>query len=381
MHVQRIILFGIGFFVALLVTLQVIRSELDAAGIEPLDTRHGVALYYRNQVNSFRKLQLPPETVRVAFLGDSMAVSYPPELQIPSQLQKDVALHTRGDPPIRIFNLALSGTGSFDYYLMADLISQVEPDLVVISFGMASAGRAFRDAFARPELAGWTDSSRVFETSLLPMNWIGLTLDKILFYRAIIQSGGFERWIAFNDEQTRVEVARGEVEKRLAVEGRNGKTPESLHEGRWSFYALKRNNKGFNNRYSVYGTRRSLGAVLDGIRPDHPTLVVLGATIRTFERKGIDTLVYLNPINIDHIRSLGILDDKGLARSAASIRSVVESNGGHFLDFLRIFPDELFRDQPGHFVYQDGINGPRRLAGRLSPTVVKLAREKVREQR
>lgn len=380
LRAQRIVLFGIGFFVALLATFHVIRTELDAAEIEPLATRHGVATYYRNQINTFRNLGLKPGTVRIAFLADSMAVSYPARLVVPVQLQMKVARQIRGDPPVRIFNLALAGTGPFDYYLLADLLAEAEPDLAVISFEMASPGEAFRKAFSRPELAGWVEGPRIFETAFLPMHWIGLTLDKLLFYRAIIRSGGVEPWVALTRELTRVGVARGMIENRLAIVGPQGKTAEDIHEGRSLFYALERNNQGFNRRYSKHGMRANLGAVLSGIRPDNPTLLVLGATIRAFARKDISSLVYLNPINIEHIESLELLDEKALARSVRSIRSVVESNGGSFLNLLRIFPDELFRDHAGHFVYQDGVNGPGKLAAYLAPTIVRLARQEARRK-
>ncbi|MBW2293194.1 MAG: hypothetical protein JRG94_12920 [Deltaproteobacteria bacterium] len=99
---------------------------------------------------------------------------------------------------------------------------------------------------------------------------------------------------------------------------------------------------------------------------------MLGATVRAHVRLGSDVLVYVNPINVEHIEQLGLLDESGLAQSLDHATAAVTRNGGHFVDLHQIFPDAAFRDRSGHFAYEGEINGPVELAERLAPSVVSI---------
>jgi hypothetical protein len=113
---------------------------------------------------------------------------------------------------------------------------------------------------------------------------------------------------------------------------------------------------------------------MDGVEDDHPVIRMLAATIRTFRRADIHVIAYVTPTNVEHIESLGLLDREGLGRTLAVIERAVRENGGEFADLHALFPDEVFSDPPGHFVYEGEIDGPALLARALAPRVVAQAR-------
>lgn len=377
----RAALFVSGFALAVVATLALVRSALDHAQIElEVVTRHGVADYYNDRVASYLEHPSPTEIYRVAFLGDSMVVSYPSSRQIPALVQRLARRLQERGPRVQVCNLGLAGTGAFDYYFMADVVGRLDPDLVIIEFNLTSPSKDFQSAFSRPELAGWMTGARILEAAWLPVNWIGLTFDRLLLYATIIHSHGFDRWVELNEEQVRVSQARARVEAWAATRDAKGRSPEEAFRRRRGFLLLARNSEPGKQRHSALATRNNLGASLDGLDADDPTVRMLGAAVRTYRRYGADVLVYVNPINIDHIESLGLLDSAKLDRSLRVIRDEVIHRGGHFVDLHGLFPDRAFRDRSGHFSYEGDIDGPTVLASKLAPLVVELTGRKTRDR-
>lgn len=373
-------LFLVGFTLTLVGTLAGLRLALDRAAIEiEVVTRHGVADYYNDRVNVYLEHPRRAGDYRVAFLGDSMVVSYPTSHQIPALVQRHTRRLQRSGRRAVVYNLGLAGTGAFDYYFMADRIARLHPDLIIIEFNLASTSRDFQSAFSRPELSGWIAGARSLEAAWLPVNWIGLTLDRLLLYTSIIRSGRFEHWVALNEEQVRFAQARERVETWAAHRNAEKQSPEDAFRKRRGLLLLRRNNHPGTERHSALATRNNLGTSLDGLSCDDPTVRMLGAAIRTYRALGADVLVYVNPINIDHVRTLGLLDRAGLDRSLDVIRREVTDRGGHFADLHDLFSDAGFRDRSGHFAYEGQINGPSVLASKLAPMVVELMARSSRE--
>jgi hypothetical protein len=129
----------------------------------------------------------------------------------------------------------------------------------------------------------------------------------------------------------------------------------------------------YTQRYNLRGEREHFDRVLQELAPDHPVLVMLGAAVRFFTTEGIDTLVYLNPINVEHLALLGVLDEAALQETVNVIERVVLESGGDFLDLHDLLPDRGFRDGPGHFAFEGEIDGPARLARALAPHIVPRA--------
>jgi len=369
----RVVLFWLGFALAVPATLIAARTLIDSAEIETdVVTRHAVARYYIDRVAEIQKDDDPRDDFRAVLLGDSMVVSYPPALQIADTVQRRVRRLLPRGPRVQVLNLGLAGTGPFDYYFMTDVIARLEPDLVIIEFNLASTSDDFHNAFSRPELSGWLEGARIFESAWLPVSWIGLTFDRLLLYTAVIRSGAFESWVALNREQVRFDRARTKFEEQLAFTDATDPTPEASFRERRGIWLLRRNSIRGKNRNSESATRANLGASLEGLDEQDPSLVMLGATVRAHVRLGSDVLVYVNPINVEHIEQLGLLDESGLAQSLDHATAAVTRNGGHFVDLHQIFPDAAFRDRSGHFAYEGEINGPVELAERLAPSVVSI---------
>jgi hypothetical protein len=223
-------------------------------------------------------------------------------------------------------------------------------------------------------MAGWVEGSRLVEALFLPGSSIGLTADRLLLYPLIVRVGGLDAWMRLTSEQTRIDRAHRAIERWLAwrPEGRN--SPEDVLRNRLRRRALSMRGIPKEPRYNAEGIRYQYHAVLDGLRDRDPTVRMLAAAVRTYRQRGIDVLVYLAPVNREHVVSLGILDEKKLEKSLAVIESAVTSSGGVFLDLHALFPDSHFRDKPGHLVYEGGIDGPRLLAEALAPPILDLLR-------
>jgi len=370
----RSALLALGFFFALAVGLVAIRAGLDRFEIEARGTRHSVATYYSGEVDQDLLRKAAPNEYAVAFLGNSMIMSYPKEYQIANVLQAQARREARGKPPIHVANLGLAGTGVFDYYFLADVIAEVKPQLVIIQFDLASPSQRFRSSFSRPESAGWIAPGRFARSVTLPLSWVGLTFDRLLLYSAIVRAGLFDSWATLSEEQTRFEAARELLETELAFRGLRDSSPEEVYRGRRAFWSLAHNQVQGSNRYTEAAMRTHFGAAMGGLPADDPTLRMLEATVRTFRSRNIDVLVYVNPLNMQHLGKTGLLEHAGLDLTLRRVQQSVSRGGGWFLDLHDIFPDEAFRDAPGHLAYEGTLNAPAHLAARLAPIVVEAAR-------
>jgi hypothetical protein len=113
--------------------------------------------------------------------------------------------------------------------------------------------------------------------------------------------------------------------------------------------------------------------VLVDLDPAHPVLAMLSGAIAHFSERGISTLVYVNPINVEHLVAVGIRPSDALARSLQSIETTVEQAGGKFADLHALLPDVAFRDAAGHFG-GDVVNGPALLAKTLAQILARSER-------
>ena len=80
-------------------------------------------------------------------------------------------------------------------------------------------------------------------------------------------------------------------------------------------------------------------AALAGAGPEHPVVRVLRATLELFASTGFHVLVYIVPINVEHLEALGLLDRAGLGRTLESVRQVVLASGASLLDLHHLLPD------------------------------------------
>jgi hypothetical protein len=306
-------------------------------------------------------------------MEDSTVVSYPRGLTLPAQLASAANRYGGGRPPFRVYSIGFRGTGAFDYYYLADEIISARPDLVIIPFNLASLSPLWRRAFSRPELSGWMGGDQLVETLVLPLGSAGLTVDQAVINFAIRRGGAGEAQHWLRQQQLRVGLGREAVQDWMAVENRNGVGAERQAERRRQLASYSRTALPGELRYNAVGMRDHYGRALAGVDRGHALLRVLGATVGRLKRAGIESLVYVVPMNHEHIERLGIADESGLARTLGAAEAMVHEQGGRFIDLHALLPDALFRDAGGHFVHE-GENGPGRVAEALAPAVTAAAR-------
>ncbi len=314
------------------------------------------------------------ETLQVVVLGDSTVISYPRGRQIPDQLERVLEARREDGPRIETLNLAVSGVSVFDYYFLADEIVRVRPDGVLIAFNLDSLSDAWRGAYLRPVLAGMIDPDRMLHTMSLPLHWIGLTFDQLFFYVGIVQFGGYDLWYHLTLEQARMGRARTAVRDYFdALVGANAgrdfdnAAAQALLR---KLFAPDTDPDTPYRRFNRTGQLEHYRSALEGIPLEHPLLRALESTIDVFEREGIPVVVYVNPVNHEHMDALGILDREGLASTAENIGVVVRRKRAAFVDLHDLLPDAAFRDGTGHFTVSDEFDGPARLAEALAPTLL-----------
>jgi hypothetical protein len=311
-----------------------------------------------------------PGQATVAVLGDSALVSYPEGRSVPDRLRERV--------PFQVASLGVPGSGPFEYYFLADEIAAANPDLVVVAVNLDHFSRSWQGAYSRPQLSGLIGWGRLAEALALPLHWTGLTTDRLLFYVAVVEAGGYEPWYWLTLRQAQVGRAWRELE--AGVQGgvyvsRNDTgddTPERRFRQAVDRQTLARVFTGPDiHRYRPGALREHYGETLAGLSEDHPVLQVLSATVARFRQRGIDVLVYVVPLDVEYLAEQGVLDRDGLAATVATLEEAVTRGGGSFADLHALFGTEAFRDAPGHLAFEGDLDGPAQLAAALAPYVTK----------
>ncbi len=314
----------------------------------------------------------------VAF-GDSTLVSYPRGQQVPDRIEEALTRRLPQGPDVRLTNLAVSGVSSFDYFFLLDEILRAEPDAVVFSFNLDTLSRVWVESYARPELAGLLAPSRIFDAARLPLHWIGLSFDRFLFYLGIVQLGGYDAWYRLTLEQARVgrarEAARDWFDGLVGM--RTGEDLDAAGADDLVARLFIPDQESTYFRFNRRGQRDHFGAALEGLPVDHPVLQALGATLRHLEDAGVPTFVFLTPINVEHMRALGIYDVEAMRASVSRIEEVVRGEGSDFIDLHDLLPDAAYRDAGGHFRVAPDLDGPSLLAEAMAPQLLESLRGRV----
>jgi hypothetical protein len=345
------------------VTVVALGRALDAAAI----ASPPVALAIMPKVlKTLGLVRSSPDGSRILLVGNSTAISRKPRRSLHRRL--DVALDAR--IPHRdggVEALIYPGLGPADYYGLADEIASAQPRLVIftLSLGVFSPNR--HPAGGRPELMGWIAPRRLPETLTLPLRVLGLTADQLLLQVGIVRAGAFDLWRTVRTQQAKVGRAWQTLHDRLPPDEASGPTAELRRL--LAVRKLERWTLGEFERMSREGAERFLGAALDGVSRDHPILRVLGATLKRLSRSGIGTLVYVAPVDVEHLEVLGIDTATHLPDTIEAVADVVRGSGGEFADLHRLLPDDRFSD-PNHFDNPGQPHGISELAEALAPHVL-----------
>lgn len=304
---------------------------------------------------------------RVAFLGDSVLLGLPGERTVPDATSE--ALWQRGarGRRVAVHPLGWPGWGIAAQYFLADEIIRARPDRIMLELNLRAFGPAAPADVSSPELAGFIGTNRLWEAAWLPLSYAGLTLDKLLFYRLLVTTDMDASWADLRRRQANVFRLRDPVETALDAALGSSSTRERRRVE--AFARFERMLVPEKNREQPALVKQALGTVLGGIPATHSRLRVLKATLDHYRRADIPIVVWVAPVNLDHLRSLGFSLD-GLERSVATIRALVESTGAGFVDFHALLPDALFRDGGDHVTPDGDASGAAALGEALARVIL-----------
>lgn len=300
-------------------------------------------------------------------MGDSTVVSYEPGRTVVDRLSQ--TLEATSDRPVRVDSLAALGMSPLEYYPVAGRIAETRPDAAVLAFNLQWLSQRWRDSLARPEMLALLRPRELPQAIREPLYWWGITFDRLLLYVTLWQAGAVDAWHAYRSDQVRtgngLDALRGATQRIWEGLPADSKVtgmpplPLSLAERR-------------PDRLNAKVLRELYTPALDGVEADHPAFQLLAVILGQFADKGIPILVYLTPANIEWMRTIGILDERGLARTIRTLRGICDTHGAALLDLHALLPDAGFRDGGGHFAAGDQQDGPLLVAERVAPVVQSL---------
>jgi hypothetical protein len=281
---------------------------------------------------------------KVLMLGDSVlnpAVPHP----VPTSTQ--LALHEKGPRGrgIRIYPLSWPGWSLAGQYCLLDDLLRLGPDQVLLELNFRGLTVESARGFSQGELAGFLSADHYLEALSLPLPQAGVTPDRLLFYRTLVAGKELRTWKTLLDIQARLYNAREPAEQ--AFERFVGVNSMATRKLALLFEAVHRAYAAGQDRESRDRAIASLSPTLAGIEPDFPPLATLAAVVRRVAASGRSPLVWIAPINVDHLLKLDV-DVRGLDRSVRSVRRVVEESGGELVDFHASLRDKDFADAGDH---------------------------------
>ena len=358
-------LFLLGFFFAAAATLGAVLAILGPIKARPGQIPIVVMDKIEANLGVLEKAKKEKSRTRVAFLGDSTVDDYPPGEKLTDYFRKALNQKYSRKPAILVSSLAFLAMGPASYYFLSDRIIKARPDLIVWEISFTHASERWHRVLPRPELAAWMAPERIPDALNMPVEYIGLTADELLFYNLIVQTGQQDIWQKALNQLSRVDKVRGIVEEKTsAYTGSRAEFLFFLSVALTNLHNLQQDGNPL--RYNQLGEIKHFGGVLSGIEPGHPTLRFVTATVRQFREAGIPIVVYLNPINFQHLKKLGLIQPDRFRKSLNSFRLSVTDAGGNFLDLHRLLPDDHFADMSGHFRHDDEIQAQKRVADVLA---------------
>jgi hypothetical protein len=323
------------------------------------------------QLGSFRKAMLgKSEKKRVALIGDSVLLPEPRKESVPIKLVKALGRSSGTSADLHV--LSWPALGPIAAYCLLDEILAVRPDIVVLEVNLRSVGARQLGAFGFPELAGYIRANRLPEAAFLPLSDAGITLDRLLMYRSLFALGAQKPWASLADRQARLVHVRDFVEDRIAraTGGERALLGRQFAIAAWVY---ARDLTPGRNRITKHAALVKLRPVLEGVPPEGTRLRVLSATLERLGAAGVPTVVWVPPVNLEHMGSLGFSSD-GLSRSAKSVGLVTKAAGASFVDLHGILGNDAFVDSGDHLTGDGSEDGARAVGDRLAREVSKALR-------
>jgi hypothetical protein len=332
--------------------------------------RPGTGLDVMSQVRAWREGFVADRgQLRIALLGDSMLMSHQGAPSVPARLVKLVNQARPSGSQVSLRPLPLSGWTMMGQYCALDEIIEAKPSLVVIELNPRALQPGGLGWYSFPELAGLIRGRRLWEAALLPLSDVGVTADRLLFYRLLVTMQLEGAWRAVTNRQAQIlnswGIFEGWTEKVTGVESMSERRMAAWNA---SMDRLTTPGKAGPNRVQM---EMMLSAMLGGVayRGNH-RVEMLGAVLADLARAHIPVLLWVSPINVERVRSLGLSTD-GLGRSIATLRKVAAEHGAQFLDLHQALPASAFRDAGDHFTVAGPDNGTSLVAAPLARAIAR----------
>jgi hypothetical protein len=349
---------------------------LSAVGIWRLSdlalTRLGVergntSLDFTEVLESWRSRALKePEGRRIVFVGDSMMQSPSPGIRtLPDRVWRVANQHAPASRHFRSQALAIGGMTILPEYFLVDEITSAKPSLVVLEVNLRGMQPGSLGGFGLAELAGLVRWPRLAEAAFAPLGDAGLTFDRVLLYRLLTKNHLERPWAAVLDRQARtvnvlLKLEEG-LERRLDV--------NTLFARKLATSGLfARNFVPKRPRASAFSVMASLGAALGRFEAPNDRLRLFELVLRDLKRAETPVLVWVSPVNVEHIRSLGLATD-GLPWATAKLAAIARDAGASFLDLHALLPDAAFRDSGDHPTLEGTPDGTAAVAKELADAV------------
>jgi hypothetical protein len=316
-----------------------------------------------------------PELISVGFMGDSSAIAYPSGRRVHQRLHETLERRRSGPTRYHVTSLSSLGMTPAGFYLLQDEINEAHPDIAIVTANLALLRDPLPRMLERPQLAGWVAPERWWDTLVgLDLHKYGVTADRLLLYNLLVRADLLQTWLLQTTEQARLGHMREDLEQTVAdrfgfrteVSTRSTRRLRLLSDSMQQLDPPRRNTASAQAYY---------GEIMDGLDEGHWVLEILQALLEDFARAGTAVILYVPPINVEHVRSIGVHDEAGLMQSLAALERIARQTGAEFADLHDILPDEAFRDTGGHFTHESPYDGPLIVAATLSTYVEILGRQ------
>jgi hypothetical protein len=380
--VRRSLLLGT-LALAFVGSLALLRVALAVEEIGPFPTRlNGVE---RTELlgQNLQAARAKGNTRNILMLGDSMLMPlkkprFTPSHTVPGRL-REILEESTSDATLNVVSIRNPGAGYTTYYFLADRIIEAGPDQIALEFNPGNMSAQWRSRWASVDYAAFLGWRRIPEALTLPLYKLGLTADRLLWTVACQELGGVGLWRRVAETQGRVTRLRDALHRRVA------EAVGSEAEAKFKAITLELE---MSRKYTPGMIRRrkpayesSYREALAGVKPDDVAIRMLGATVRRFVNAGIPTLVYVAPINVEHMREVGALTGDGVVQSLAHLGVAVRAAGGTYADFHDLLSDAHFIDAAGHLTFEGEHNGGALFARELAPLLLGQANAASRQSR
>lgn len=305
---------------------------------------------------------------QMVMLGDSMLMPAPgkhgpKDAAVPRRLERTLQLLVGERPRLRVYPFAQPGASYSMFYFLSDALARAQPDVVALSVNLPSLSRHWRTGpWVRTDLAAWLDPSRLGQALALPLNRLGLTADRLLALTACNVLGLRPAWGDIQRMQVRTQASYKQLRLSLA-------RPLADARGRALWRSrLSGTQHGFRFRNGGYGHTKD---AMRGMARGDVAFALIEASVRHLTQRGIRTLVYLTPVNVEHMRKLDAYDPAGVAVIARHLGAATRAAGGEFLDLHDLLDDSGFRDAAGHLSFHGKTSGMNRVVHALARQLMK----------